>query len=63
MWGTESMFDCVFQFSGMEDFKLFLTGTAGKQLINFWLDCEFFKDSMERFDEVAIVDERNRLFR
>jgi len=57
------MFDCVFQFSGMEDFKLFLTGTAGKQLINFWLDCEFFKDSMERFDEVAIVDERNRLFR
>ncbi|WAR18878.1 hypothetical protein MAR_000716, partial [Mya arenaria] len=39
---------------GMEDFKVFLSGTAGKQLVNFWLDCEYFKDSMEKFDAVAI---------
>ncbi|XP_052766652.1 uncharacterized protein LOC128207645 isoform X4 [Mya arenaria] len=51
------------QFQGMEDFKVFLSGTAGKQLVNFWLDCEYFKDSMEKFDAVAIVEERNRLFR
>ncbi|XP_052275180.1 uncharacterized protein LOC127874696 isoform X4 [Dreissena polymorpha] len=50
-------------FSGMEDFKGFLWGTAGRQLVNFWLDCEYFKDSMEKFDAVAIVEERNRLFR
>jgi len=47
----------------MEDFKNFLSGTAGKQLVNFWLDCEYFKDCMEKFDAVAIVEERNRLFR
>ncbi|KAL4237950.1 hypothetical protein ACF0H5_002660 [Mactra antiquata] len=50
-------------FYGMEDFKMFLSGTAGRELVNFWLDCEFFKDSMEKYDEVAIMDVRNRLFR
>ncbi|XP_060552397.1 LOW QUALITY PROTEIN: uncharacterized protein LOC132713733, partial [Ruditapes philippinarum] len=48
---------------GMENFKEFLSGTAGKELVNFWLDCEFFKDVMEKYDEVAIMDTRNRLFR
>ena len=47
----------------METFKEFLSGTAGKELVNFWLDCEFFKDVMEKYDEVAIMDTRNRLFR
>ncbi|XP_053375384.1 uncharacterized protein LOC123527871 isoform X6 [Mercenaria mercenaria] len=47
----------------MENFKEFLSGTAGKELVNFWLDCEFFKDVMEKYDEVAIMDTRNRLFR
>lgn len=51
------------QFFGMEDFKRFLSGTAGSQLVNFWLDCEYFKDSMEKFDEVDVVEKRNRLFR
>ena len=52
-----------FQFHGMEDFKAFLSSTGSAELVNFWLDCEYFKDSMEKFDEVATVEKRNRLFR
>ncbi|KAK3093892.1 hypothetical protein FSP39_021520 [Pinctada imbricata] len=48
---------------GMEGFKEFLKGTAGNQLINFWLDCEYYKDAMENFDEIINMDIRNRLFR
>ena len=47
----------------MEGFKEFLKDTAGNQLINFWLDCEYYKDAMENFDEVVNMDIRNRLFR
>lgn len=47
----------------MEDLKEFLSDTAGIHLLNFWLDCEDFKDTMEDFDEVANVETRNRLFR
>ena len=52
-----------FQFNGMEDFKLFLSSTGSADLVDFWQDCEYFKDSMEKFDEIAIVEKRNRLFR
>lgn len=47
----------------MEGFKEFLSDTAGIHLLNFWLDCEYFKDAMENFDEIVNMDIRNRLFR
>lgn len=47
----------------MEGFKEFLADTAGIHLLNFWLDCEYFKDAMENFDEIFNMDIRNRLFR
>ncbi|XP_056020780.1 uncharacterized protein LOC125650178 isoform X16 [Ostrea edulis] len=47
----------------MEGFKEFLADTAGFYLLNFWLDCEYYKDAMENFDEIVNMDIRNRLFR
>lgn len=47
----------------MDGFKEFLSDTAGIHLLNFWLDCEYFKDAMENFDEIVNMDIRNRLFR
>ncbi|XP_052697968.1 regulator of G-protein signaling 22-like isoform X12 [Crassostrea angulata] len=49
--------------NSMEGFKEFLSDTAGIHLLNFWLDCEYFKDAMENFDEIVNMDIRNRLFR
>ncbi|KAK6183535.1 hypothetical protein SNE40_011001 [Patella caerulea] len=48
---------------GMESFKEFLKDTAGVHLLNFWLDCEYFKDSMEDYDEEEFIEIRNCLFR
>ncbi|KAL5009301.1 hypothetical protein ScPMuIL_014882 [Solemya velum] len=48
---------------GMEAYRNFLVGTAGEHLYNFWLDCEYFKDTMENFDEETNNNVRNRLFR
>ena len=42
---------------------MFLSSTGSAELVNFWQDCEYFKDSMEKFDEIAIVEKRNRMFR
>ncbi|XP_021361721.1 uncharacterized protein LOC110455726 isoform X3 [Mizuhopecten yessoensis] len=50
-------------YGGMEAYKEFLKGTAGDQLVNFWLDCEYYKDTVENFDELSKNDLRNRLFR
>ncbi|KAK7103819.1 hypothetical protein V1264_018644 [Littorina saxatilis] len=37
---------------GFEEFREFLQGTSsGLVLLDFWLDCENFKDTMEYFDE------------
>jgi hypothetical protein len=47
----------------MEEFISFLSDTAGIHLANFWLDCEYFKDSMQDFDEVECLSARNKLFR
>ena len=44
-------------------FMAFLKGTVGNNLLNFWLDCEYFKDTMEEYDETQINATRNRLFR
>ncbi|XP_061163908.1 regulator of G-protein signaling 22-like isoform X6 [Saccostrea echinata] len=49
--------------NSMEGFKEFLSDTAGIHLLNFWLDCEYFKDAMENFDEVVNMDIRSRLYR
>ncbi|XP_067682061.1 regulator of G-protein signaling 22-like isoform X1 [Haliotis asinina] len=49
--------------SGMEAFRSFLYDTAGLSLLNFWLDCEFYKDAMQDEDEDTSLETRNRLFR
>jgi hypothetical protein len=50
--------------SKMNVFKKFLQGTSdGEKLIKFWLDCEFFKDSMQGYDQIENMATRNRLFR
>ncbi len=54
---------CVFQAKGMEEFKEFLCNTAGRMLLNFWLDCESYKDFMEEVDEDEIRLRGNALFR
>ena len=47
----------------MDSLHDFLQDTAGARLLSFWLDCEFFKDTMEDFDEQEVNATRNRLFR
>ena len=49
--------------SGMEEFKEFLKNTVGYRLIKFWLDCEFYRDSMQDYDQIENMATRNRLFR
>lgn len=49
--------------NGMEQFRAFLTNTAGSDLLNFWLDCENFKDTIEDFDDLEVMITRNRLYR
>ena len=53
----------LFQYAGVEAFKSFLENTSGLHLLNFWLDCEFYKDMMEDENEVSCVEQRNILFR
>lgn len=48
---------------GFEDFKNFLQGTMGEDLLAFWLDCENFKDTMEDFDDIENMEIRNAHFR
>lgn len=47
----------------MTEFKEFLKGTFGHKLIKFWLDCEFYRDSMQDYDQIENMATRNRLFR
>ena len=49
--------------SGMQEFKEFLRNTVGYRLIRFWLDCEFYRDSMQDYDQIENMATRNRLFR
>ena len=51
------------QVEGVDGFKQFVENTSGKNLLHFWLDCEYFKDMMEDYDESQINATRNRLFR
>lgn len=48
---------------GMQEFKEFLRNTVGYRLIRFWLDCEFYRDSMQDYDQIENMATRNRLFR
>jgi hypothetical protein len=50
---------------GMDNFRSFLneeTGAGGRYL-KFWLECEFYRDSMQDYDEIETMATRNRLFR
>ncbi len=49
--------------AGMNEFKEFLKYTSGNYLIKFWLDCEFYRDSMQDYDQIENMATRNRLFR
>lgn len=49
--------------SGMIEFKNFLKSTTGSRLFKFWLDCEFYRDSMQDYDQIENMATRNRLFR
>lgn len=54
---------------GMNEFKNFLRKEAtnnvnsGYRLLKFWLDCEFYRDSMQDYDEIENMATRNRLYR
>ena len=47
----------------MEHFRAFLHDTAGLDILNFWLDCENFKDTIEDLDDLELMITRNRLYR
>ncbi len=49
--------------AGMNEFKNFLKLTTGYKLLRFWLDCEFYRDSMQDYDQIENMATRNRLFR
>lgn len=49
--------------NGMKEFKEFLDNTSGSRLFRFWLDCEFYRDSMQDYDQIDNMATRNRLFR
>ena len=51
------------QSEGMDQFRNFLGGTAGRDMLQFWIDCEKFKDVMEDFDDLELMVTRNRLYR
>ncbi len=49
---------------GLCEFRDFLKATNnGEIFMKFWLDCEFFRDSMQEYDEIENMATRNRLFR
>ncbi|XP_071963188.1 uncharacterized protein [Antedon mediterranea] len=48
---------------GMDMFKSFLVGTAGENLLNFWLDCEQYRDNVQALGNTETVITRYRLFR
>ena len=49
---------------GMNDFREFLKHTLnGDRFIKYWLDCEFYRDSMQDYDQIENMATRNRLFR
>lgn len=49
---------------GMSEFREFLKDSpTGAVLIKFWLDCEFYRDSMQDYDQIENMATRNRLFR
>ncbi|CAF2606938.1 unnamed protein product [Rotaria sp. Silwood2] len=51
-------------FQGMQSFVRFLQTTkGGYELYRFWMDCEFFKDTMTSLDDIPNVVARTRLFR
>ena len=52
----------IIQLVGMELFKAFLAGTAGEDMLNFWIDCEMYRDNVQALEDGADIT-RTRLFR
>ncbi|XP_071834879.1 regulator of G-protein signaling 22-like isoform X3 [Apostichopus japonicus] len=48
---------------GVEAFKAFLKGTAGEDMLNFWLDCELYRDNMLALGDQKIDVVKTNLFR
>ncbi|XP_076463584.1 LOW QUALITY PROTEIN: uncharacterized protein LOC143295827 [Babylonia areolata] len=48
---------------GFEQFREFIRDTSGCVLLDFWLDCENFKDTMEDFDELKQGEIASMLYR
>ncbi|KAL8598265.1 hypothetical protein ACOMHN_035215 [Nucella lapillus] len=48
---------------GFEQYRDFLRDTSGRVLLDFWLDCEDFKDMMEDFDDHKQREIATMLFR
>ena len=47
----------------MDAFKDFLNNTSGIHLLKFWVDSEYYKDSLEDLDDETATTSRNNLFR
>ncbi|XP_072031975.1 uncharacterized protein [Amphiura filiformis] len=49
--------------AGMEALKTFLKTTSGEDMLNFWLDCELYRDNVQALGETHANITRTRLFR
>jgi len=47
----------------MNELREFLHGTGGRHLYDFWLDCEFYGDSVDDANDDHSRQLRTRLFR
>ena len=46
----------------MKDFVQFLAGTQGETLVNFWIDCEQFRDDMVQFEELETREIQSKIY-
>jgi len=47
----------------MSKLREFLHGTVGRHLYDFWLDCEFYRDTVDDHNDAHSRMMRSRLFR
>nr|XP_006815280.1 PREDICTED: uncharacterized protein LOC100368829 [Saccoglossus kowalevskii] len=55
--------DMLGSIAGMEAFNEFLRNTVGMDMLNFWLDCEKYRDNVKAIGDAESTMKRNRLFR
>ena len=46
----------------MKEFTKFLQGTQGETLMNFWIDCEQFRDDMTQFEELETHEIQSKVY-